>query len=67
MNTAKLIFTIPTYYTTLAFLEGKTPRQLLEEFVYYERIARCSPFGLRISIRLKLNERSRDERSILQR
>lgn len=35
MNTAKLIFTIPTYYTTLAFLEGTTPRQLLEEFVYY--------------------------------
>ena len=43
MNTAKLIFTIPTYYTTLAFLEGKTPIKLLEEFVYYERIARCSP------------------------
>ena len=35
MNTAKLIFTIPTYYTTLAFLEGKTPIKLLEEFVYY--------------------------------
>lgn len=35
MNTTKLEFTIPTYYTVLAFLEGTTPIQLLGEFVYY--------------------------------
>lgn len=35
MNTTKLEFTIPTYYTVLAFLEGTTPIQLLNEFVCY--------------------------------
>ena len=35
MNTAKLTFTIPTYYTVLAFLEGTTPIRLLDKYVNY--------------------------------